>query len=47
MWGTAPRLDHLAAAPAPAGSPGEPTRFGALAVRLWTPLLAAETQGQP
>lgn len=47
VWGTAPRLDHLAAAPAPAGSPGEPTRFGALAVRLWTPLLAAETQGQP
>lgn len=45
--GPAPRLDHLMTTPAPAGTAGEPTRFGALAVRLWAPLLAAETQRQP
>ncbi|MBF6192643.1 exodeoxyribonuclease V subunit gamma [Nocardia implantans] len=47
IWGPAPRLDDLMAAPAPAGEPGESTRFGALARRMWTPLLAAESQGQP
>ncbi|WP_280307679.1 hypothetical protein, partial [Nocardia abscessus] len=33
--------------PPPAGEPGESTRFGALARRMWAPLLAAESQGQP
>ncbi|MGY1941834.1 exodeoxyribonuclease V subunit gamma [Nocardia asiatica] len=47
VWGPAPRLEHLMAAPAPAGEPGESTRFGALARRMWAPLLAAESQGQP
>lgn len=47
VWGPAPRLEHLTEAPAPAGEPGETTRFGALARRLWAPLLAAESQGQP
>ncbi|MEV6280076.1 exodeoxyribonuclease V subunit gamma [Nocardia sp. NPDC051832] len=47
IWGPAPRLDDLMSAPAPAGEAAETTRFGALARRLWTPLLAAETQGQP
>lgn len=47
IWGPAPRLDHLLAAPAPAGEPGETTRFGSLARRMWAPLLAAESQGQP
>ncbi|WP_330254712.1 exodeoxyribonuclease V subunit gamma [Nocardia sp. NBC_00565] len=47
IWGSAPRLDHLMAAPAPAGEPGETTRFGSLARRLWAPLLSAENQGQP
>ncbi|MEV6135445.1 exodeoxyribonuclease V subunit gamma [Nocardia sp. NPDC051990] len=47
IWGAAPRLEHLMAAPAPAGEPGETTRFGSLARRMWAPLLAAENQGQP
>ncbi|RBO93841.1 exodeoxyribonuclease V subunit gamma [Nocardia puris] len=47
IWGPAPRLDDLLAAPAPDGEPGETTRFGALARRLWAPLLAAENLGQP
>lgn len=47
VWGPAPRLEHLMETPAPAGEPGESTRFGALARRLWAPLLAAESQGQP
>lgn len=47
IWGPSPRLDDLMAAPAAAGEPGESTRFGALARRMWTPLLAAESQGQP
>ncbi|MEV0296844.1 exodeoxyribonuclease V subunit gamma [Nocardia sp. NPDC050710] len=47
IWGPAPRLEHLMAASAPAGERGETTRFGALARRLWAPLLSAETQGQP
>ncbi|MCP2294060.1 DNA helicase/exodeoxyribonuclease V, gamma subunit [Nocardia amikacinitolerans] len=47
VWGPAPRLEHLMEAPAPAGEPGESTRFGALARRLWAPLLGAESQGQP
>ncbi|MFE7799111.1 exodeoxyribonuclease V subunit gamma [Nocardia sp. NPDC057440] len=47
VWGPAPRLEHLTEAPAPPGEPGEITRFGALARRMWAPLLAAESQGQP
>ncbi|MBF6463666.1 exodeoxyribonuclease V subunit gamma [Nocardia beijingensis] len=47
VWGPAPRLEHLVAAPAAAGEPGERSRFGALARRMWFPLLAAESQGQP
>ncbi|WP_330229925.1 exodeoxyribonuclease V subunit gamma [Nocardia sp. NBC_00508] len=47
VWGSAPRLDDLMAAPAPAGGPGETTRFGELARRIWAPLLAQESQGQP
>ncbi|MEW1735996.1 exodeoxyribonuclease V subunit gamma [Nocardia beijingensis] len=47
IWGPAPRLDDLMAAPAAAGEPGESTRFGALARRMWNPLLGAESQGQP
>ncbi|BDT99123.1 exodeoxyribonuclease V subunit gamma [Nocardia sputorum] len=47
VWGPAPRLEDLMAAPAAAGEPGESSRFGALARRMWFPLLAAESQGQP
>ncbi|MEV0030062.1 exodeoxyribonuclease V subunit gamma [Nocardia sp. NPDC050793] len=47
VWGSAPRLEHLMDVPAPAGEPGETTRFGAMARRLWAPLLGAESQGQP
>ncbi|MBH0776243.1 exodeoxyribonuclease V subunit gamma [Nocardia sp. NEAU-351] len=47
IWGAAPRLDDLTAVAAQAGERGENTRFGAIARRLWAPLLAAETQGQP
>ncbi|MBF6126095.1 exodeoxyribonuclease V subunit gamma [Nocardia brasiliensis] len=47
VWGRAPRLEHLMEIPAQAGEPGETTRFGALARRLWAPLLTAESQGQP
>jgi exodeoxyribonuclease V gamma subunit len=47
IWGQAPRLDNLAG-PLEAPDPsGETTRFGALSRRLWNPLLAAESQGQP
>ncbi|MEV0248291.1 exodeoxyribonuclease V subunit gamma [Nocardia sp. NPDC050712] len=47
IWGPAPRLDDLMSIPAPAGEAAETSHFGALARRLWTPLLNAETQGQP
>lgn len=47
IWGAAPRLEQLLAAPAPAGEPVETTRFGSLARRLWVPLLRAEQQGAP
>ncbi|WP_225727532.1 MULTISPECIES: exodeoxyribonuclease V subunit gamma [unclassified Nocardia] len=47
VWGPAPRLEDLMATPAPSGEPGESTRFGALARRMWVPLLSAESQGQP
>lgn len=47
VWGAAPRLQHLVAAAAPAGEPVETTRFGALARRLWVPLLRAEQQEAP
>ncbi|WP_280275661.1 exodeoxyribonuclease V subunit gamma [Nocardia wallacei] len=47
VWGPAPRLEHLET-PLPEPDPaGEPTRFAALARRLWNPLLATESQGQP
>ena len=47
IWGAAPHLDDLTAVPAHAGETAESTRFGALARRLWAPLLAAEIQGSP
>ncbi|MGI5218177.1 exodeoxyribonuclease V subunit gamma [Nocardia sp. CA-290969] len=47
VWGPAPDLSRLAAAPAPAGEPVEATRFGSIARRLWGPLLRAEQQGAP
>lgn len=40
VWGPVAGADALLARPGPAG--GEPTRFGALAVALWSPLLLAE-----
>jgi exodeoxyribonuclease V gamma subunit len=49
VWGSASPFDALLTDPATAtrstvdGATVEPTRFGALAMRLWTPLLAAET----
>ncbi|WP_040748571.1 exodeoxyribonuclease V subunit gamma, partial [Nocardia transvalensis] len=47
VWGPAPRLEHLET-PLPEPDPtGEVTRFGALSRRLWNPLLANESQGQP
>ncbi|MBU3061978.1 exodeoxyribonuclease V subunit gamma [Nocardia sp. NEAU-G5] len=47
IWGQSPRLELLET-PLPEPDPsGESTRFGALARRLWNPLLAVETQGQP
>ncbi|GAB2729313.1 exodeoxyribonuclease V subunit gamma [Nocardia thraciensis] len=47
VWGPAPRLEHLDT-PLPEPDPtGETTRFGALSRRLWNPLLACESQGQP
>ncbi|MEV0358803.1 exodeoxyribonuclease V subunit gamma [Nocardia sp. NPDC050697] len=48
VWGEGITLATLLAAPAPqGGGAGEPTRFGALARRLWEPLLRAEQQGRP
>ncbi|MFC8047455.1 exodeoxyribonuclease V subunit gamma [Nocardia sp. NPDC057353] len=48
IWGERVTLAELLAAPAPqGGGGGEPTRFGALARRLWEPLLRAEQQGRP
>ncbi|MFC8530371.1 exodeoxyribonuclease V subunit gamma [Nocardia sp. NPDC057227] len=48
VWGDRVTLASLLAAPAPqGGGAGEPTRFGALARRLWEPLLRAEQQGRP
>jgi len=47
VWGSAAPLETLLMAPAQADEQpdggNEPTRFGALACRLWYPLLAAET----
>ncbi|MEJ3656383.1 exodeoxyribonuclease V subunit gamma [Actinomycetes bacterium KLBMP 9759] len=40
VWGPAAGPEVITGTPGPPG--GEPTRFGALAMRLWTPLLAAE-----
>ncbi|MFI2229129.1 exodeoxyribonuclease V subunit gamma [Nocardia testacea] len=47
VWGPAPDLRDLVAAPAPAGEQVEHTRFGSIARRLWVPLLRAEQQGAP
>ncbi|WP_067659490.1 exodeoxyribonuclease V subunit gamma [Nocardia harenae] len=47
VWGEQVTLAALLATPAPQGGAGEPTRFGALARRLWEPLLRAEQQGRP
>ncbi len=47
IWGPTPRLDNMEPPSDPPDPTGEPTRFGTLARRLWNPLLAAETQGQP
>ncbi|WP_280457019.1 exodeoxyribonuclease V subunit gamma [Nocardia carnea] len=47
VWGPAPDLSRLTAAPAPSGEPVETTRFGSIARRLWVPLLRAEQQGAP
>lgn len=44
VLGPAPRFHQLTEASADSG---EPTRFGALACRLWNPLLTNENQGQP
>jgi exodeoxyribonuclease V gamma subunit len=42
-WGAHTPLDALLTPPAPGEEiRGEGTRLGALAVRLWTPMLAAE-----
>ncbi|MBN9103326.1 MAG: exodeoxyribonuclease V subunit gamma [Pseudonocardia sp.] len=40
VWGTAAPPGVIAGPPGPAG--GEPTRFGSLALRLWSPLLISE-----
>ncbi len=46
VWGTNPRFDVLLDPPRPGEEmPGEDTRLGALAARLWLPVLAAE--GRP
>jgi exodeoxyribonuclease V gamma subunit len=43
VWGANPRLDVLLGPPRPGEEmPGEDTRLGALAARLWLPLLDAE-----
>ncbi|WP_433303240.1 exodeoxyribonuclease V subunit gamma [Actinoplanes sp. CA-030573] len=44
VWGAGSTLDRLLAEPA-AGA--EPTRFGAIAMRLWEPLCRAETLDRP
>jgi exodeoxyribonuclease V gamma subunit len=46
VWGSNPRFDVLLDPPRPGEEmPGEDTRLGALAARLWLPVLAAE--GEP
>ncbi|HEX5811744.1 MAG TPA: hypothetical protein VFY38_06580, partial [Pseudonocardia sp.] len=40
VWGRGAPASVLTAEPGPSG--GEPTRFGALATRLWYPLLQVE-----
>jgi len=49
VWGAAPGIDVLLQAPGTdqSGYDDETTRFGALARRLWTPLLEAETLDSP
>ncbi len=43
VWGEKPTLDRLLGPPRPGEEiPGEDTRMGALAARLWLPVLAAE-----
>jgi exodeoxyribonuclease V gamma subunit len=46
VHGVSPRLSALSGTPSVAGAT-EPTRFGALARRLWDPLLACEQLGAP
>lgn len=45
VWGAGTALDVLLAEPARSGD--EPSRFGELAMRVWTPLLAAEEVSLP
>ncbi|MCM6772258.1 exodeoxyribonuclease V subunit gamma [Nocardia sp. CDC159] len=47
VWGPSPRLDTLDTPLTDPDPSGETTRFGSLARRLWNPLLANESQGQP
>ncbi|MCX4092693.1 exodeoxyribonuclease V subunit gamma [Nocardia sp. alder85J] len=47
VWGPAVRLDNLETPLTDPDQHGEPTRFAATARRLWHPLLACESQGQP
>jgi exodeoxyribonuclease V gamma subunit len=48
VFGAATPIDVLLEAPAgQAAPPGERSRFGALALRLWAPLFAAETLEHP
>jgi len=48
VWGTAAAFDVLLTDGGRAGVDcSEPTRFGALAMRVWVPLLGAETIDQP
>jgi exodeoxyribonuclease V gamma subunit len=47
VWGCGVRLDTLLTEPATGANPDEQTQFGALAMRLWAPLLAAEKADRP
>jgi exodeoxyribonuclease V gamma subunit len=48
VFGADAPIEVLLAAPAErAAPPGERSRFGALALRLWAPLFAAETLEHP
>ena len=45
LWGPRPQLPGQQPAEPALALPDEPTRFGAAAMRLWGPLLAAERRG--